>query len=117
MSTRGFTLLEIVAALAILGVALAILLSGISQAMFAHREALERGQAMVIAESQLQSYLAGDQAALQGRMTAGEGPEYRWYIRTVSEGEGLSEVIVTVEWTGLRARRRLEISALKGEDQ
>lgn len=110
---QGFTLLEVVAALALLAVSLGVILTSLGEATASSRQAIENSQALVVAESQLQLYLAEENKSLHGEVKAEEGPDFLWDIREMPESDDLVKVTITVAWKGFMAPGQVSLSRLR----
>jgi prepilin-type N-terminal cleavage/methylation domain-containing protein len=103
----GFTLLEILAAMVMVGIVLPVAMGGISLAMNAGSNARRRAEAVALAESKLA------EIRLEPLLTDGqssgdcgqEHPEFRWSAYILTRELGLKEVTVMVSWgEGYRER-------------
>ncbi len=107
---RGFTLLEVVAALTLLGVGLAVLYAGYLQAAYMENRVAERGLAMVLARTKLAQAEAGEESGREGQCEGASG--YRWIISRDPLGEtGLDRLTVKVTF-GDGSRRAVSVWAL-----
>lgn len=95
---KGFTLLEVVAALALLGVGLSILYAGYIQAAQIEARAAEAGTALTLARSKLAQVEAGEERDVQGTFPHTAG--YRWSLTREAEENGLTRLTVEVSWGG-----------------
>lgn len=128
---RGFTLLEVLVALAIAGFAFVGLFRAGSTGLFAVDTATRTEEAIERAQSHLAA-VGHDVALLQGDTSGDDGGGYRWRLRvqqlaaekTGQQGDGsptvtLFDVEVAVSWTAngrersvvLRSRRRAATAA------
>lgn len=98
----GFTLLETVAALALLGVGLSILYAGYLQAARLEARAAEAGTALVLARTKLAQIEAGEERDVQGTFPNTAG--YRWSLTREAAGNGLTRLTVEVSWGGAAVR-------------
>lgn len=98
--SAGFTLVEVLASLALVGIILPAAMAGVSMAMRMEETARRRTEAAVLASSKLGELVAtGD---WQGSETSGlfgeDAPGYAWELTVDGWDEpGLSQVTVTVE--------------------
>ncbi len=107
---RGFTLLEVVAALTLLGVGLAVLYAGYAQASYMENRAAEQGLALVLARAKLAQAEVGDESGREGLCEGAEG--FRWSISRDPLGEtGLDRLTVRVSF-GEGFRRAVIVWAL-----
>jgi len=94
---KGFTLLEAVAALAILGVGLSILYAGYIQANQLQAKGADTANAFLLARSVLARAEAGERIGGGGDFSGWNG--YEWSLdREPADAEGLVKLIVTVYW-------------------
>lgn len=109
-SQRGFTLLEVVAALTLLGVGLAVLYAGYAQASYMENRAVEQGLALVLARAKLAQAEAGEESGREGSCEGAAG--YRWFISRDPFGEtGLDRLAVKVSF-GEGFRRAVSVWAV-----
>ena len=116
---KGFTLLEVLIALAILSVALGILFQSISNSIANSRSAEEESRATVLAQSiiaQLGKEILIEPGEFSGISAAGQ----QWKLQqTEMAGEAGSGKLkryretVTVEWGTGGARRKITLSTLR----
>jgi len=112
---RGFTLVEVLASLALVGAILPVAMAGISLAMGLGETARRRTEAAVLARSKLAEVMATDE--WQSAETKGdfgrEWPGYSWQM-TVGEWEEpqISEVTLTVAWTARGQQRTVSMTTL-----
>lgn len=93
---RGFTLLEVVAALVLLGAGSAILYAGYAQANRLEERAAERELASILARMKLAQLEAGEETGCGGEYP--ELPGYRWTAEYAAPEEaGVSRLTVAVE--------------------
>lgn len=100
-TSRGFTLVECIAALVLVGIVLPVALRGVTTAMQASGRAKHMAEATEIAHYKLNELvLDADSSAFTG---SGEmesnGTNYRWASRSTTRDFGLYEVTVEVSWT------------------
>ncbi|MGE5530141.1 MAG: type IV pilus modification PilV family protein [Patescibacteria group bacterium] len=101
--TRGFTLLEVVAAMMLLGVGLAILYTGYMQAANLEAKAAETGTAYILARAKLAQAEAGEETGAAGRCEG--APGFAWKLeRAPLPGTGLARLSATVSWQDARER-------------
>ena len=97
---RGFTLIEVLAALLLLGIVLPAAMGGLNLCMRAAAHARHKQEAALLAESKLNEILAARDAAAFGSGGAfgDDWPEYRWSLATAAGPFGLDELDLTVDW-------------------
>lgn len=118
---RGFTLLEVLVALAILGVSLGVLLGTFSAGLERTRQAEDRQRASALLQSLLAG--AGTESPLVEGETGGTTPDgWRWRLRVVPYGSAedleawpvaAREVTAEVVWPGIAGERSLAFTTLR----
>ena len=111
----GFTLVEVLASLALLGAILPAAMGAVSLAMSLGSAAQHRTEAATLAHSKLAEAIAtGDWLDGDASGDFGEDwPQYEWELAAEDWGEvGVSEVTVTVTWTARGAPHELAIATL-----
>lgn len=125
---RGFTLLEVLVALAIAGMALAALFAAGSSGLFATDAAARTEEALERAQSHLAA-VGQDVALLPGNSAGDDGGGYRWHLsvrplasRRTSTGNGifgsaatttLYDVEVAISWREGGRERRVALRTLR----
>jgi prepilin-type N-terminal cleavage/methylation domain-containing protein len=113
---RGFTLVEVLATMTLMGIALPVLMNGISVASHCADVARHRSEAAALAESQLTEIVATGNwqpgASASGDFSP-DWPEYRWQS-TVSDWtqNGLEQIDLHVTWKGRDGDRDIVLSTL-----
>lgn len=125
---RGFTLLEVVVAFALLAAALALLLGTLSGSVRQVRQAGDASRAALYAQTLLDQVGVGEVLAPGERDGELEDGAYRWSLRiapwrdpTLAPAVGpppvgaprLMEVTLQMEWGADDRRRRLEVRTLR----
>jgi prepilin-type N-terminal cleavage/methylation domain-containing protein len=115
---RGFSLIEVLAALLLVSIVLPIVMHGYDVTTSMATLARQRTEAAALADSQLSRLVAsGDwsKGVLNGDF-APEQPDYRWTAEVVSWDNGtsttLSELDVKVSWTWRGQEREFVVSTL-----
>jgi general secretion pathway protein I len=131
--SRGFSLIEMLVAMAIMGLALSVLYQSASGATRNVRVSAEYSQALALAESTMEAFSA---ALFVGKQEAGEHGSFEWSARAEPLGsmanisaaqrgdslDVLTLVTVSVAWANERNRREIvlrsvdKISEVTGED-
>jgi prepilin-type N-terminal cleavage/methylation domain-containing protein len=113
--SRGFTLVEVLATMALMGIALPVLMEGLSVATNCAQVARQRTEAAALAESQLNEIVAA------GNFTTGasdsgdfgaDWPEYHWQsvVQDWTQS-GLEQIDLHVTWKA-RTDREIVVSTL-----
>jgi prepilin-type N-terminal cleavage/methylation domain-containing protein len=119
---RGFTLIEVLVTLLLIGMVIPALMHVISAAGAAGRDAADRNQAAELAKSQLAQVLAQTQLQtnsnnnLSGDFSP-DFPQYQWSATVQpwtqdTSGMGINEIDLKVTWKGRRAEQSVELSTL-----
>lgn len=110
---RGFTLVEVLATLVLLGIVVPVAMRGVSVGLAAASTARHTAEAASLAEAKLNELIID--GAWQTSGTSGEFPDhpaYRWTCDNVSRDYGTNEVAVTVTWMQRGQERRLTLTTL-----
>lgn len=112
--SRAFSLIEMMAALAIIGIGLTAVLWAMNGTMSAQRRVEQRAAATDLLRNKLSEF-----ASARGAMEAAEGRfdppfgDYRWRVSvTPTEREGLFRLQARVMWEGRRGQRWIETETL-----
>jgi type II secretory pathway pseudopilin PulG len=95
----GFSLLETLAALILLGVSTAALASSFAQSDAAQIQLVGRRTALVLGESKLAELSRESETVTSGKFAV-PYDNYRWFSENETSDCGLTLVAVTVEWSG-----------------
>jgi len=114
----GFTLMEVLAALLLIGIVLPVAMEGITRSVEAGSSAKRRAEAATLAEGKLNEVIILGSANLIDE--SGEfGPEWPGYMYAVTsqtqdynDALGLIEVTVTVTWPERGDQRALKVTSL-----
>lgn len=117
---RGFSLLELLVAFAIMATSLAMIYRAVGGSVRNVFSIEERQKAVWVVESVLAQI---DGVPERGLALEGQTQEFRWTVRTVPYGKGvtdptaqrLHEVVVTVAWGEFERQHHVEMSILKPE--
>jgi general secretion pathway protein I len=110
----GFTLVEVLAAMIILGIVLPVAMRGVSLSLAAASNAKHLTEASQLADQKLSEVtLTGDwqQSGLGGDFTP-DHPDYHWTVQSEQRDYGLSEVRVRVTWMQRGQEREFIASTL-----
>lgn len=118
MSSNGFTLVEVLAALTLAAVVLPIAMQGISLSLSAADQASRQMVAATLAEDVLAD-LTATREWQSGNLTGDFGdqaPGYRWVAESVTWEVGMLRVLeVSVFWTSAGRERSLTLTTLVRE--
>ncbi|HEV2296164.1 MAG TPA: type II secretion system protein [Tepidisphaeraceae bacterium] len=110
---RGFTLVEVLATLVLLGIIVPVAMRGVSIGLAAASTARRTAEAASLAQAKLNELVLDGTWQTSG--TTGDfpdHPEYRWTCANVSRDYGTYEVALTVTWTQRGHERMLSLSTL-----
>jgi type II secretion system protein I len=100
-SGAGFSLLEVVAVLAMTGVIAAALVGSYLQTSYTQHQLSERITVLVLGEGKLAEAMCGSEQANSGEwQEQASKRKYHWYLQKETVENELSEVNLTVEWRG-----------------
>jgi prepilin-type N-terminal cleavage/methylation domain-containing protein len=116
---RGFTLVEVLVTLVMVGIILAVAMNGISLALYASGDAKRKLEATSLAETKLAEMTAG-LLLQQNTATTGAGdfgpewPGYRWEAtqQNVNGDAELTELQVRVVWRARQQERFVTLSTM-----
>jgi prepilin-type N-terminal cleavage/methylation domain-containing protein len=114
----GFTLVEVLAALVLIGIVMPVAMRGVSLAMAAASSARHASIAAGLAESKLNQIVVENSAGtgVGSGATAGdfspEQPEYRWMLQTFPRDYNLTELSLRVSWQERGQERSLVVTTL-----
>ena len=112
---RGFTLLEVLATLVLVGIILPAVMHGISLATIAAGEAKHRVEAVSLAQTKLAELTADFQTLNQPGASSGsfaDFPGYSWTSTIEMRDTSLSQVSVRVSWISRGQERFVDLSSL-----
>ena len=118
-SAGGFTLIEVLAAMLLIGIVLPVVMQGVMAATRAGSDAHRRTEAATLAQSKLQELTVTGQwdgGTLSGDFGA-DWPAYRWQATVAdwandAQGVGMQQVDVSVTWTDRGRPASLTVSGL-----
>jgi prepilin-type N-terminal cleavage/methylation domain-containing protein len=96
----GFTLIEVLATLMLLGIVLPVAMKGVSASLAAAAKARNMAEAATLADSKLNELVA-TQTWTTGGVSGDFGPEhprYAWTCQAVSREYGVTQVDLRVSW-------------------
>jgi prepilin-type N-terminal cleavage/methylation domain-containing protein len=111
---RGFTIVEVLATLVLLGIVLPVAMRGISLALRAASNARHMSEATGLAEQKLAELTSGDLslAGGSGGDFGADHPGYSWTSQSTARDYGLTQIDVRVTWTAQAQERGLVVSTL-----
>jgi type II secretion system protein I len=101
-ATAGFTLLEVLIAIMITGMVMAVLSTALIQTNSAQHLLEERLTAIIIGQGKLAELIGGSEPGLSGDYTKPFN-KYHWTAAEESEKDGSKKITLTVEWRDYRA--------------
>jgi len=115
----GFTLIEVLATLVLLGIVLPVAMRGLSVALSAASKARHTATAAQLAETKLNEMVVGGQwstTVVSGDFSP-DYPQYQWTCQTSPRDYGLTEIVLTVTWIERGSQRSLSLSTLAADLQ
>ena len=113
-SSRAFTLVEVLATMALMGVLIPVVMQGISLSLHQAAQAKRSVEAAALAESKLSELIA--QASYQAGASSGDfGPElaeYRWAAESAVRDLDLNEIHVQVYWMARDKEHSVSLSTM-----
>jgi prepilin-type N-terminal cleavage/methylation domain-containing protein len=111
---RGFTLIEVLATLVLLGIVVPVAMRGVSIALAAATTARRTAEAATLADAKLNELIADGSWQTSGTTGnfAPDHPEYTWTCENVSRDYGTNEVVLHVKWMQRGAEKVVSISTL-----
>jgi prepilin-type N-terminal cleavage/methylation domain-containing protein len=117
---KGFTLIEVLVTLLLIGIVIPALMHVVTIAATAGREAADRNQAAELAKSQLAVIVAGTQWQSSNNLSGDFSPDWPGYAwkATVqpwnldTSGMGINEIDLTVSWLERGHERDVTLSSL-----
>jgi prepilin-type N-terminal cleavage/methylation domain-containing protein len=117
---RGFTLIEVLVTLLLIGIVLPAIMHGVTLAMAAGDSARHRNEATELASSQLAQIVAGSQwvnaTSLSGDFSP-DWPGYQWTATVQpwdqdTSGMGINQIDLTVTWQERGQQQSLTLTTL-----
>ena len=114
---HGFTLVEVLATLVLLGIVVPVCMRGISVALFSAETAKHMSQAAALGEARLNEMVSTG----EWNMTATNGdfgtdwPEYKWTCQTYPRDFDVTEIVLTVSWQQRGQERSLNLSTMASD--
>ena len=111
----GFTLIEVLATLVLLGIVMPVAMRGVSLALAASSIARRTAEASSLAEMKLNELVADgtwQTGGTGGDFADQNQPDYRWTCENASRDYGTHEVILHVTWTQRGQERSMSLATL-----
>lgn len=116
-SRRGFTLIEVLATLILMGIVLPVAMRGVSVALAAASRAKHLSIASGLAEQKLNQLIVEN--AWSSSQTSGDftpdHPDYTWTCQSATRDYGVSEIELRVNWIERGQQRSFVVSTLAYE--
>jgi general secretion pathway protein I len=108
----GFTLVEVLASLVIMGIVLPFAMRGASLAMHAGSVARHQAEAATLGEAKLTEMVSmGSWADAGGQGDFGNDfPQYRWTMENIQRDIGVTELLLSVTWQERGEDRSVKLS-------
>ena len=114
-AAAGFTLVEVLATLVLLGIVVPVAMRGVSLALAAASTARRTAEAASLAEGKLNELIVDgtwQTSGNTGDFAAENRPEYSWTCENASRDYGTYEVILRVAWNQQGRERTLSLATL-----
>ena len=110
----GFTLVEILATLLLLGIVMPVAMRGMSIALASADSARHTAEAATLAETKLNDLLTQGVSSASGLTGdfSPDHPEYQWSYQSAPRDYGVTEVQLRVTWLERGRSRTLDLSTL-----
>ena len=111
---KGFTLIEVLATLLLLGIVMPVAMRGISIALAAADNARHVAEASALAETKLNDLLTQGVSSASGLTGdfSPDHPEYQWSYQSAPRDYGVTEVQLRVTWQERGQPRTFSLPAL-----
>jgi prepilin-type N-terminal cleavage/methylation domain-containing protein len=114
---RGFTLMEVLVTMVLMGIVLPIALRAVSVARSAATTARRTSEAATLAQAKLSEIVASGDVAMFG-LSGDFGQEwsaYQWACQTLTDAQGFTQVTLTVTWREQGRQRSFNLSTLMSD--
>ncbi len=110
----GFTLIEVLATMVLLGIVLPVAMRGVSMALAAAEYSRHTAEASSLAQEKLCELTTLGVSSSTGNSGdfGADHPDYRWTLQRQSRDYGLTELDVSIVWTERGRERSLIVSTL-----
>ena len=110
---RGFTLVEVLASVAILAIAVPCIMQAASQATMKASLARHQAEAVTLGEAQLNDLVTEDLWETQTQGNFPDFPQYSWSLQQQQRSEAdVTELMLTVTWKERGQDRSLNVSTM-----
>jgi prepilin-type N-terminal cleavage/methylation domain-containing protein len=110
----GFTLVEVLVTIVLMGIVLPITMRAVTNALTAASHARHTAEASALAEAKLNEIVASGNPTTFG--TSGdfgaEWPEYQWTCQSVTDSNGFTQISLVVTWREGNRERTYNLSTL-----
>jgi general secretion pathway protein I len=115
---RGFTLIEVLAAMVLMAIVLPVTMQALSVSLAAASSARHTTEASGLAQEKLNELISTDQLNANPSGDFGtDHPGYRWEISSTDRDYNLTEVSIHVSWLERGQQKSLSLSTLVQPDQ
>ena len=116
---KGFTLIEILATLLLLGIVMPVAMRGISIALASADHARHMAEAATLAETKLNDLLTQGVSSASGLTGdfSSDHPEYQWSYQSAPRDFSVNEVQLRVTWLERGQPRTFDLSTLNYDTQ
>jgi prepilin-type N-terminal cleavage/methylation domain-containing protein len=111
VASHGFTLIEVLMTMVLLGILVPVIMEGLSLSLHAASSSRHRTEAANLAQDELNQLIASGQWNSNPQGSFGDDhPDYTWACQSAEQDYGVSEVQLTVAWNEQGQPRQLVIS-------
>ena len=108
---RGFTLIEVLATMVLLGILLPVTMHALSVSLAAASQSRHLTEAATLAQSKLNDLVTeGTWNSTTSGDFSPDHPDYRWNCQSIGRDYGVCEVMVTVMWQEKGQQRQMNLS-------
>lgn len=111
---HGFTLIEVLATLLLIGIVMPVAMHGINLSLGAAASAKRQAEAATLAQARLDGLIAtNDWTSASGEGDfAPEFPDYKWRLESTAREYDTTEIAITVTWQQQGGERSLTLATL-----
>ncbi len=111
--STGFTLIEVLAAMVLMAIALPVTMQALSTSLWAASSARHMTEAAGLAQAKLNELIStGEWDSTGGGDFGAEHPGYRWQTSNAARDYGLTEVTLQITWVERGQDRQLAVATL-----